>query len=1122
MLGPLDVSVPARRAPAGTLRAAVNVARAGPPDAPRYEVAAGAKERSGARRLLALGEQVRQRYGDLADLDADPGQSLERVLGLTDEALVVIDPGHADTPWQVRELHALEGGADATRFAQFAPVGAGHFAAVSKGAPRHDTPEAVLEVRDDAVLPLAPPPLPDVAVSSEVAAGSPDEGLEPEEYVFRFAWTLKDGTLGPPGGPVRVEVGTSGSGDTYAPVFTIDGYPYPLASEWDPILTGIAVFAQPPLLRDADGDPRDGAERPAMGNPGFRVGTISDTEIGAQAQLEGEEMPSGAASILTREPLSDESLLQHTIRAGAAFSYNQRLMLGDVGYDFARPALRRMLGWESGTDDAGGNDYWIRMKVELATSNGRFARYSEAVPLDSSHATSASFVGGLLYYPDVRAERWEIYVSSDYVPGSEPGTWGAPVMEAATRAFTTGGGNYAYARLEGTYDLTTGDPASGGGSGSGSEEVIEGMPDDDGGPRDKKIRSYAVDNRRGTSDPSDDTTHTVGRVTSTPYYDFSAVLVDDAVIDVDAYVEAHGSATEPGDSFSAMAEMTARVLDDEGTLIDKKTRAASVNQTGGSAGDGGERTFRLQAGGGARIEFDLSADAQAASAKYGDTSASGDISLRSVVVSSTGPGGGGGSSANVTGEEIAGANANEEHDPNRLLVSSVAQPRALLARRAGYIGDSPTDGIVGFAASTLPASEGQFGEYPVYALCRESVFLGQVGGGDVAFSGWRKVAPRGCVGRGAFTNLDRSVVFASVDGIYQLAPELSGEPISAPLHEGDFLESLGTGAGQASKGGGEPAAVLGYYRSVDQSRRELWVGAGALTFAFSLRHGTWTILDRERRALGRFRGRLLGTGPLSDGAGGRLYEEGASEQAQRVYMQTARLYLSAQGTWKRLREFWLRQDDPLDSLTWRLSMHDPTSGKLLLTEGTMNTVPHDAFTLPAGMLLEGELELAGEGLPGQSVERFGFEYDVRMPHRRPGTTSTDPAAPSWTTSGGVSAPLYVGATNRAPAFGSSPVTSAASGGSYTYTVEGSDPDGDAITFAISAAPAWLTLTDHGDGTATLSGTAPTVAFEEYDVTLVVSDGSKQAEQSFTLAVTGEPNLDFTKAENAAYATLLIQ
>ena len=67
--------------------------------------------------------------------------------------------------------------------------------------------------------------------------------------------------------------------------------------------------------------------------------------------------------------------------------------------------------------------------------------------------------------------------------------------------------------------------------------------------------------------------------------------------------------------------------------------------------------------------------------------------------------------------------------------------------------------------------------------------------------------------------------------------------------------------------------------------------------------------------------------------------------------------------------------------------------------------------------------------------------------------------------------------NTPPIFTSSPILTADVGVPYSYTIEISDPDipyGDTSTIFGNSLPSWLTVTDNGNGTATLTGT-PTVS-----------------------------------------------
>jgi hypothetical protein len=96
--------------------------------------------------------------------------------------------------------------------------------------------------------------------------------------------------------------------------------------------------------------------------------------------------------------------------------------------------------------------------------------------------------------------------------------------------------------------------------------------------------------------------------------------------------------------------------------------------------------------------------------------------------------------------------------------------------------------------------------------------------------------------------------------------------------------------------------------------------------------------------------------------------------------------------------------------------------------------------------------------------------------------------------------IAVAYVNQPPVFVSEPVTEATAFEEYVYQVIATDPDGDALTITASTLPAWLTLTDNGDGTALLAGTPSNEDAGDHPVTLLASDGTFQVEQSFSIAV----------------------
>ena len=93
-----------------------------------------------------------------------------------------------------------------------------------------------------------------------------------------------------------------------------------------------------------------------------------------------------------------------------------------------------------------------------------------------------------------------------------------------------------------------------------------------------------------------------------------------------------------------------------------------------------------------------------------------------------------------------------------------------------------------------------------------------------------------------------------------------------------------------------------------------------------------------------------------------------------------------------------------------------------------------------------------------------------------------------------------GENNEAPTFNVAPDT-VAEGSTYTYDVVVTDPDGDTCSITAVSKPAWMTLTDHGNNTATLTGTEPSAEVgTSYSVTLNADD-SNGGSTDYTFAVT---------------------
>ena len=97
-----------------------------------------------------------------------------------------------------------------------------------------------------------------------------------------------------------------------------------------------------------------------------------------------------------------------------------------------------------------------------------------------------------------------------------------------------------------------------------------------------------------------------------------------------------------------------------------------------------------------------------------------------------------------------------------------------------------------------------------------------------------------------------------------------------------------------------------------------------------------------------------------------------------------------------------------------------------------------------------------------------------------------------------------------------PTTSATEDVAYSSTVTWNDPDGDTITLSCASCLSWMSFTDNGDNTATITGT-PLDAHVDAGGTAITVQGvanGDTVQQSYTVTVTevnDEPTLTATAA-----------
>jgi uncharacterized protein YjdB/PKD repeat protein len=208
-----------------------------------------------------------------------------------------------------------------------------------------------------------------------------------------------------------------------------------------------------------------------------------------------------------------------------------------------------------------------------------------------------------------------------------------------------------------------------------------------------------------------------------------------------------------------------------------------------------------------------------------------------------------------------------------------------------------------------------------------------------------------------------------------------------------------------------------------------------------------------------------------------------------------------------------------------------------ITVNNTNDAPTASFTFSPASPTDGDtVDLDGTGSSDPDAGDSIASYDWVVTDPSNNTTNLNGATPSFTadaagdwmveltvTDGNSATGVdtqtitVAAAANNAPTFTSTEVTTATEDTTYTYNITTNDADGDSVTITGGlqgggALPGWLTLTDNGDGTATLTGTPTNADVGTYNIELTVDDGTDSNTQAFTITVSNTndaPTASFT-------------
>ena len=293
-------------------------------------------------------------------------------------------------------------------------------------------------------------------------------------------------------------------------------------------------------------------------------------------------------------------------------------------------------------------------------------------------------------------------------------------------------------------------------------------------------------------------------------------------------------------------------------------------------------------------------------------------------------------------------------EPNRIFVSEPDNPLLFSARSVQYIGTAE-DRVTGFGVNTLPISQGQFGQYPLYVFSDRSIYaLEQDRDPIVSFGRISPVSIRdGVVDPDAIVNAGRLILFVSNKGVGLIGSD-GLQYISEPINK-MLLERLGGGV------------CLGYHKDTDIE--EVWVGTSDKTFIYSLIHHKWSVVDRGNTA---FRGRLEAGSLYALSANGEPVLEDASSEQVDARIQTHELNFGAVDYEKKIHELMLRMSVGESSFSI-------TGDGVPLNDGDTGI---GRFRIRYGAFFGYQIDWAVKMNPGDWVESIDVNFETRRTHTR--------------------------------------------------------------------------------------------------------------------------------------------
>ena len=196
-------------------------------------------------------------------------------------------------------------------------------------------------------------------------------------------------------------------------------------------------------------------------------------------------------------------------------------------------------------------------------------------------------------------------------------------------------------------------------------------------------------------------------------------------------------------------------------------------------------------------------------------------------------------------------------DNNRVQATEIGNPFILPAINSYQVGSGT---LLGLQSNALPVSEGQFGQFPVYAFCTHGIYSMQVGEtGDTLIVTVVPVSDHVCNNAESITPVVGGVLFTTVDGLYVIqggqVQEISEKPegdVTSPLSGNSdyesWIDSLTTYRitdliSSVNFKTYLSGANIGY----DDNRKEIILCNNAYdySYVYSLKYGAWSKMGQS-------------------------------------------------------------------------------------------------------------------------------------------------------------------------------------------------------------------------------------------------------------------------------------